>query len=359
MSDGQPTYYCNSFDDYSGSGTRGDGTGSTSETNDIQWTINAACHAWQAHNITVYAIGFGPNVNQTLMENIGVNCGHGAYYYGNVSQIVNIYNQVAQAIISASYLEQTIVGQGVATSRLYPDSYIRFNYNRTLPYGLIITSETPAFGNNFSQGSFFVPEDSIPYEVRAVSYSGSKWTSRVEINSSSTSGWDSIFDLAKYNSSFSSLGDPYVVNIPIEKVSSGNNNVKISVGLNFLNYSAGSPYNKVIYSLVKEMSSYSPIVSSSEGCAWLLEFEDGSNSLLSVPANYSGSNQCFFTSSNITYNSNDAIQASIYLLLSKLDLNSNHKIENRFSQEDLTINSVEVTGIPFPWETELQIRTWR
>ena len=76
------------------------------------------------------------------------------------------------------------------------------------------------------------------------------------------------------------------------------------------------------------------------------------------PEDYSGTNNCSYTSSGAVFNKNDAIDYAIFNLLSSLDLDSDGKIETKFSEQDLTINSIEVEGIPFVWETEAQVRIW-
>jgi hypothetical protein len=357
MSDGAPTYYCNSYTDYSGSGSRGDWSGGISDALDQQWAVNAACAAYNNYSIKVYAIGFGSNINRQVMEDIA-NCGHGNYYFVNVSQLESIYRQVASDVIQAAYVEQTIVGEGINT-RLYPDSYINISYKESIPYGLVVVSETPEFNNNLSQGSFFVPNDTAPYDAKVVSYSGSKWTSKVEKYNNVTGTWDNIFDLGEYGVNFTKLGDPYMVNIPPSLINVGNNSVRVGVGLNPFNASAGSPYNKVIYSVLKEISSYTAILPFANGCEWEVEFEDGTTSTFKVPSNYSGSGSCSYTSSLQSYDENDAINNAVFKLLQEMDLNLNGKIETKFSENDLSINSVEVSGIPFAWETEVQVRTWK
>jgi hypothetical protein len=310
-----------------------------------QDAINAACDAYNDYGIIVYAIGFGSDADESTLQDIA-SCGMGNYYYGDVSELVDVYGQVADDILDASYFEQTVISEGIYT-KLYPDSYISIDYEKDI------------FNNNISTGTFFIPNDTEPYEVKVLSYSGSKWTDKVQVYNSTTGNWNSFFDMSVYNSTFVNLGDPYVVNVPLQKLVYGNNSVRVFVGLNSLNLTYGSPYNKVIYSLVSEISSYSPIVASAKGCNWIIEFDDGTNSTFIFPPSYSGTDQCFFTSSVISYNNNDAIDNAIYNLLSDMDLNSNNKVDVKFSENDLTVNSVEVEGIPFTWETEVQARAWR
>jgi hypothetical protein len=126
-----------------------------------------------------------------------------------------------------------------------------------------------------------------------------------------------------------------------------------------LNNSGGSIYDKVIYTVIKDASSYSPIVSSAEGCSWFVEFEDLTNLTFSVPADYSGSGSCSYSPSLVAYNENDAIDVAIYGLLQDIDLDSDLLVDILFSENDLVFTSTEVEGIPFTWDTEAQVRVWQ
>ena len=53
--------------------------------------------------------------------------------------------------------------------------------------------------------------------MTVTSYSGDRWTERVGINN------DVVFNLSKYNISYVELGDPFLVNIPVAKVQTGDN----------------------------------------------------------------------------------------------------------------------------------------
>jgi len=323
-----------------------------------QDAIQASCDAFNDYGIVIYAVGFGNGADENTLQQIAT-CGHGSYYYSDVGEITEVYEQIAQEIIDASYVEQTIVA-GTIDSTLFSDSYISYDYDKTVPYGLVITAETPEFGNTISEGSLFVPNDTIPYEIRVVSYSGSRWTDKVDVYNSSLGNWTRVYDLSKYGSDYVDLGDPFVVNVPISNLVPENNLVRVSTGLAPGNSSIGSNYDKIIYTLVKDISSFSQIVSSAIGCNWSIEFEDGTNSTIKVPSGYTGSNSCSFTSSaSPSYNTNDAIDIAVYKLLKSLDLNGNGKIETKFSNNDLTLSTSEVQGIPFTWDMEVQARVWR
>lgn len=363
MTDGIANVNCNSFGDEDGDG---DVDYDDRLVAAAQNAIDAACDAHINHNITVYAIGFGTDVDTDSIEQIG-SCGGGGAFYGNVSQLVGIYQNISSQIIQASYYEQTIFGEGIY-SRLYPDSYLLLNYTKTTPpYGLIVTSETDIFNNSESQGSFTIPIDSIPYEVRAISYSGSRWTSRVDAYNNSTGTWDAVYNLNDFGLNYTSLGDPYAVNIPLSKIVYGNNSVRVREGLGPSTSQAGSVYNKVIYSTIKNVSSFTPVVPVAEGCQWLIE-EDGGASVVNVPSDYIGLNTCIYSSGNVSagwppegiiFNENDAIQYATKLLLDEMDVDGDGIIDTPFFSEDVILEQSVIEGIPFTWDTEVQARVWR
>lgn len=355
MSDGAPTVYCSSFSDYTGSGS-----GGSSDQIDIDWAIEAARNAHDNHGITVHAIGFGLGADQVTLQDIRT-AGGGNYYYGNVSDIIDIYEEVAQDVIEASYSEQTITGEGIHTT-LFSDSYLSFDYEKNLPMGMIISAETNEFGG--SSGTVDLPVNSTPYEVRVISYSGSRWTSRVTVNNSLLGSWTQVFNLGNFGNDFLDLGDPYVVNIPVSQLVIGENDVNVSVGLNPVNNTPGSQYNKIIYSVLKNITSYSPVVANAVGCDWTIELEDSSTIALTIPENYSGGANCYYNNSlgsvnnYVSFNENDAVQYAVYLLLRSLDLNRNGRIEANFDEDELSIIPQNYTGIPFTWSTEVQTRVW-
>ncbi len=351
MSDGEANIGC----DEQGVTLDLNGNGQEDDAGDD--AIKAACDAYNNHGIRVYAVAFGDGADNKTLAYIGT-CGGGGFYSGGVDDLISIYQDIAQEIINAAYYEQTIIAEGIETE-LFPESYISIGYNKTTPYGLIITAESEEFDTTAPIGNFSLPFDATPHEVKVVSYSGSRWTSNVEVFNNNTFIWESVFNLSEYGDQYTELGDPYAINIPIDKVRQGENSLGVYLALGPGNLTDGSQYNKVIYSVIKNISSYSAIVASAEGCIWTIQFEDNTNSTMSFPTDYSGTDQCYYTSESVIYNNNDAINNAIYSLLLSLDLNSNQKIETKFSENDLTINSIEISGIPFTWETEVQARIWR
>ncbi|MBS3085590.1 VWA domain-containing protein [Candidatus Pacearchaeota archaeon] len=327
-------------------------TGSATED-----AIQAACNAYDNYGVRVYTVGFGDQVDEPTMQAMA-SCSNGNYYYSSVEELVDIYRKIAGDIINASYVEQTVVAQGI-DSQLFPDSYIQLNFDRQISYGLIISAETPEFGNEISEGKLEVPDNVEVYDLGIISYSGSKWTDRASIYNDVLGVWDEFYNLEDYGLAYTSLGDPYIVNVPPEKVAKGNNTLKISTGLSPANFSGGSRYNKIVYTFIKDISSYSTIVASAKGCIWHIEFEGGGIESISVPQDYAGSEECYYTFDNLAYKSNDAIDIAVYRLLQSLDLNLNRKVETKFSEQDLALSTNEIQGIPFTWDTEVQARVWR
>jgi len=317
--------------------------------------IKMACDAYNNYDIKVYAIGFGPSADENTLQLIA-SCGNGSYYYGTADNIIEIYNRIAQEILEAAYREQTveIIGSGSISTKLYPDSYIEFGYpQEEIPYGLITTSEKN-FSDEYS-GSFSLPSNSRILETTAISYSGARWTDKVEINNTP------VYSLSSYGSDYTKLGDPYAINIPNSLIQQ-DNTVRLTTGVSPTNTTYGSQYNKIIYTTIRNMTSYSGIAGFIKGCKWNIEFEDGSSAQnLTIPSGYPGANICDYTSSNHDLDDIiqlDAINLAVYNLLKILDFDLNGKLDVKFTEQDLQISSSEIIGIPYVWSTEVQIRKW-
>jgi len=339
MSDGEATQTCSE-----------QGTGDAKQD-----AIQAACDAYSNHEIVVHTVGFGADADETTLQAMA-DCTNGTYSQGNVSNIADIYDDIAENIIEASYEEQTINASDEVWTKLYSDSYIDFEYEkRDLPYGLLITSESDKF-NSSSKTDFYVPENSTVVNARAVSYSGPKWTQTLEIKNNT---WETVYNLSEYKQDYINLGDPYTVNIPPEKVKEGNNAVRMKTGLYPGNSSSSSASDKIIYTIIKSALGYSPISSTSKGCNWTIEFYDSTNMTIEIPEDNNNSRECYYTTEKISYDENDAIATATFELLKSLDFNSDDRIESKFSEKDLDIQTSGITGIPYTYGTEVEVRTWR
>lgn len=312
--------------------------------------IQAACDAYEKHNITVHAVGFGNGADEDTLQAIAA-CGNGSYYYADVDELALIYKELAENIIETTFNEQTIGTNQNLTTILYPDSYIEFNYTSiSSPYGLIITKEE-YFDNEFMCSFDLLPNSAI-LKANAVSYSGSKWTDRVVIND------NEIYNLALFGRPYIELGDPYSINIPPYLLNT-TNVLGLTTGVSPGNSSAGSASNKVIYTILTNVSGFSPITASANGCIWSIQFEDYSNLTSPIPSDYLGSEQCYYQQARREYNNNDAIQTAVYNLLAKLDIDSDGLVDAKFTEQNLEISTSQIKGIPFAWSTEAQVRLWR
>jgi len=323
--------------------------------------IQVACDAWENHRIQVHSVSYGDSSDDDTMQRIAACGGNGTWYSSDISGLEDLYEDIVNDIIR-TYSQQTIevVGGGEgAYTRLYPDSYIEFDYVQpSIPFGLIITLENQF--NNETSGNFSVPADSTVIETRVSSYSGPRWTDNVKIDSTS------VYKLSDYGQSYITLGDPYSINIQNSFIGS-DNVITLTTGLSPGNSTSGSASNKIIYTINKSVSAFSPVSGSANGCIWNIQFEDDTNITGSrVPDFYNGTDNCYYAENGYYQgipgpqiaNDNDAFQVAVYLLLQQLDVNGNDKIDISFTEQDLQIDLTELIGIPFTWSTEVQVRVW-
>ncbi len=315
----------------------------------------SSCRARELINATIYSVGFGPIATcgfaNQLLQSIAL-CGNGTFYASSdAEELREFYESIAQDLIRLSYSEQTAKTEGNISARLYPDSYLEFNYTETpTPYGLLLSYEK--LFDNSTSATLSLPGNVTVLDLKALSYSGARWTSQLAINQ------QIVYSLASYGTDFTKRGDPFQIHIPTEYVGP-QNNITLVTGLSPTNTSEGSPHNKLVYTLLKNASGYSPIVSVSEGCTWTIDFDSGANLTTRIPGNYSESSVCTYQATGISYNNNDAAQEAVYRLFDSLDLNKDNRVDVEFTEDDLEITLTEVTGIPFTWSTEVQVRAWR
>ncbi len=373
MSDGIPTHTCQAASGCTGTRTglpsdEGLWLGSSSgcyggsddcNVDDCNCAVTntnwSACRAHNLLNATLYSIGFGNmsacSLADATLRNVAV-CGQGKYYTSaNPTILQEFYSNISQEIIDLSYIEQVANVSGNLTNTiLYPDSYIELNYTKEAnPFGLIATTEKKF--DNTDSGTFSIPANSSIIKATAISYSGPKWTATVEINN------NTIYNLTEYGWDYTALGDPYAIAIPNSFISQ-NNFVKIARGTSPDNLTSGSINNKIIYTIVKNASSYAKVCSTASGCTWSIEFDDGTNSTIKSPTSYNGTETCSYRSSSQQFNENDAYQLAVYNLLKKLDLDSDNKVDIKFTEQSLNIAASELDGVPYLWSTEIQVRTW-
>jgi hypothetical protein len=328
--------------------------------------IKAAKDAWDNYNISVYTIGFGADSDNNTLKNMS-NVSHGKYYFASLNNLSNVYKQIAEEIINISFAEQRSSYRRDITGSFdnlsVGDFYIDYKYitPSDIPYGLIITTEEQ-FDNELG-GRFYIPSDSQVLDVNVLSYSGPRWTNNVSINGVS------VYNLDKYNTEYMDLGDPFVINIPVDKVIGGQNTINLTTGTHSNDKENGSRFNKIVYTIRKNISAYSNVYAYANGCNWTIEFSDYSNISLKIPNNYSGLDKCYYNSDNHTFQRSlphgdgdtDAFRWATFNLLSQLDFNppsSAGTIDAKFTEDSLQIESDIISGIPYFWSTEVQVRKW-
>ncbi len=281
-------------------------------------------------------------------------CGHGTFYSA-IDDLADVYEKIAEELVETAYYEQTVEISADFFSELFSDSYIEFDYEKETPQSGLLATITQPFNNSLN-ATFSLPANSSLLEATAISYSGPKWTSLVKINN------HTIYNLSAYQEDFIKLGDPYSINIPISSTSNINN-LTLQTGLSSENMSEGSINNKIIYTILKNLASYTSISATAEGCNWTIQF-NGYNLTTPIPSDYTGTSLCEYSTSSycdIYPNCNgatDSAQIAVYNLFKLLDFDSDGDIDIDLSAEDMQITTSNLEGVPFLFSTEVQVRKW-
>jgi len=315
--------------------------------------IQAACNAYANHGIKIYTVAFGAGANVATLTSIA-SCADGSFYSA-IDDLSAIYQSIAEEIIATAFYEQTAVVSGNFLSQLYSDSYIEFEYeSKNLPTGLLATIEKPF--STASTATFSLPINSTILEATAISYSGSRWTALLKINN------QTVYNLTKYGNDFLEIGDPYSINIPTSKILE-NNNVTLQTVFSSGNMTEGSINDKIIYTISKDLASYTSVSATASGCNWTVQFNTY-NLTLSIPSDYTGTETCEYSSSShcgIYPNCNgatDSTQIATYNLFKLLDFDLDGKLDVDLSKDDMKITTSNLEGVPFLYSTEVQVRKW-
>ena len=261
---------------------------STTESRSKKEAIEKACHARSAHGIDVYAVAFGISADATTMKRIAcwncTACNSGVpepsnpncwvsgesydtcskFYTGNSDvELMYIYQKIAQDIAELGYSAQTIniTGNVSRINKLFGDSYIGYNFTPIeLPpyeYGEIeftredkklkdISGDT--ITKPYKEGWYNISSKVKVVDAKMTSYSSEYWTDMLNISNSSGI-WNKVYRLGDYGNDYQTLGDPFIVQIPTNLISSGNNSIRIGTGISFINDTGGSPDDRLIYTM--------------------------------------------------------------------------------------------------------------
>lgn len=352
MSDGAATMYCDDFNDYTGSGT-----GGSSDAIDKQWAINSGQNACGL-GITVFTVGFGEDADHDTLKQVA--CNESLYYNAtNASQITEIYQEIGEQInVITNYSSQiiSVVGE-YKKSILYPDSYIRFNFTPVVmpaSFGEIeVVIETDKFSG--CDNNVDIPAKIRVTDANVLSYSGKHWTSSLSVNS------NFIFNISEYGSQYRNIGDPFVLQVDPSLLQQGNNQIYLQTADNPENKTGCSRNNSMIYTAAfGATTSYSEALPDAVGCKWTIENEDMEFLNVSVPATYSGSNNCSYTNANVSFSTEDSIDQAVYFLISNLDFDDNGRINVNIDEQDLEIEALWVSQVPYLWGPSIvEVKVWQ
>ncbi len=315
-------------------------------------------------NATIYTIGFGPIedcslANNTLNEIAAI--GNGSYQHSSDTALLQeIYRNISYEILDQieQYTQSVSARGNLSEAILYPDSYIKVNYEPIYEQPdfeeIAISIEEDKFDS--CNPSFDVPNGMRVIDAKVTSYSGHHWTSYLSINNKQ------VYNISDYLLSYVKLGDPFFVYVPVNNIVNGTNTLKIETADSPTNKTGCSTNNTIIYTgLVRSSISYADVKPRSEGCKWTIDFEDGSSSTLNVPEYYSGTKTCFYQSGPVfDYDVNDSIDSAAFQLFDNLDYDDDGEIFVNIDQYDLTVNAISVQKIPYPWGPAIaEVRVWK
>lgn len=346
LSDGEPTYKCSSFTDYTG------GSGTTLEN--IQWAIDAGQEAC-SQNITVYTIGFGDSMSASGHDTMKqIACNDSLYFNAtDASTLAQIYQNISQQIlIAANYSSQivNVIGEFQQT-HLLQDSYIDLYYDP-----IIIEDLQGKISLNFESEQFQdctyveeIPSSVLIQDAYITSFSSSHWTKEVVVNDVT------IYNLTNYGSDYALLGDPFTIQIPTAILNTGaNNTIKLTIGDSPNNSSNCSDNNTMIYTaLLNSSTTRSEAYEFDEGCTWNIESENNIITTTRIPSDYTGAKNCSYTESLISFNTLDAYDQAAHSLLKMLDPDENGKIITDLESSDLEITLTTISNVPYLWGPSL------
>jgi len=359
ISDGEPNICCTSLNDSTGTGSaNGCGAGAN---NPVNWSIKAGQTACN-NSIIVYTIGFGDSMSaqgQYAMQKTA--CNSSLYYAANDSKALSdAVKKIADEIsLAANFTSQTVTVEGNFTpSRLYGKSYMDIYYTPVSDSSeqnkISLVTETSQF--NGCNGSVLIPANIAVQDAFVTSYSSNHWTKYVSVNN------QKVFNLTQYDPHYVLLGDPFVIQIPSVMLIPGvYNNISLSVGDSPTNSSNCSKNNTLIYTaLVNVSTGRTDALEIAQGCKWTIQSISGSKFNVSVPKEYSGTNQCYYTNLTISYNDKDVYDVAVYSMLKQLDYQNNGMIFFDLEQNDLEIILLTTGQVAYMWGPSLmKIEVWQ
>lgn len=332
-----------------------DGDGDTAD-DPQDHTIESACRAYQREDVTVYAVGFGSDVdNETLNQT--AQCGNGQYYFASTGDLTDIFTRISESILEAARSGQRLEatsGSAEINGTLFPDSYLHLNYSspQGLEFGKVaITQQSDRFGGGVTSpknGSFRVPEGTELLDARLLSYSSRYWIDFVRMQHAGR--WESVYDLPTYGTAFEDLGDPFQVHLPPALATVGaQNNVSLDTASNTSSQVGGSPDSRVVYDLLVNGSvGYGVVFNESEG------------GTTTVRSEYDDFNLSVGNASAAWNPQEDALDNATARLLDQLDVDGDGDVDFQIDASNLNIDEGALSGIRWLWgPARLVIEVWQ
>jgi hypothetical protein len=332
--------------------------------NDTQEALKALNDDFDA---VIYGVGFGPisqcSVGNDTLKDM-VEYANGTFYSSDdPAALLQIYENITDEVVTImDQSNQTVnVIGSLYDSMLYGDSYIELNYTPIVDapvYGEIpVTVYGNEFGNSISEGTIFIPDDATLVELQVTSYSDELWTDNVSVDNSIN--LSNAFGLYQSSLNYTKLGDPFIIQIPPDMVTSDvNNTVTVKTASAAGNSSGGSSADRLIYTVrIDSLLDYGEVFYDSVGCEWHVDFEDGTNDTIKIPSGYSGSENCYYA--NATYDTTDALNDATYRLFSKLDFDGDGELEVSLDENNIEIDTLTVSDVPSLWGPAIvEVRIW-
>jgi hypothetical protein len=169
-----------------------------------------------------------------------------------------------------------------------------------------------------------------------------------------------VFNLSNYYVPYYRLGDPFIIQVPVDSLNYGNNTIFTETGDSPTNRTNCTGNNYMIYTaLVPAVTSRTDVREKQEGCSWYVAYEDGTFDTLVVPQTYVGAKQCSYVPGNISYDADDTYDVATHNLLEQLDLNNDGEVFVNVNKLDLEITTTIISNIPYMWGPALmQIEVW-
>ena len=79
-----------------------------------------------------------------------------------------------------------------------------------------------------------------------------------------------------------------------------------------------------------------------------------------MPPAYSGTKECYYTNSSISYDANDTYDDAMFNLLDNLDFDDDGRIYVNIKESNLVVGAISVGKVPYPWGPAIaEVKVWR